>query len=444
MPGNLLSADIAFPTFTAGQSADEKLGVVTNYLYMLLEQLRYTMANLGAGNFNDTELAEIGETITKPISIKLEDAEGNISALTIRADQLTSRMEDAEGNISSIDQYAKSITLSVSNGDTYSSIQLKAGSTVISSQTIYMNGLVTFTGLADGTTTINGGCIKTGTIDAQRINLTGAITWSDLASDAQGKVNSASSLASTANQNATTANNTISGWQYQGTTYIDGTKLMTGTVTASTIQGGQIALMATEDIQAGILGLTAASTAGIAVNLTSLGALRLRANQGDIYISRDEGSYPTFLHFQDRDIAVGVDNYTTQLATFRPNMDDVFNLGDSSHAWKQLYLASPIISSSDRRRKAEISYELERYDAVFDALKPASFLLLRHEGDGKHVGFVAQDVEEALSSAGLERGDLAALVCENDVYALRYEEFIPLCVWQIQQLKARVAALEGE
>ena len=436
MPGNLLSADIAFPTFTAGQSTDEKLGVVTNYLYMLLEQLRYTMANLGAGNFNDTELAEIGETITKPLSIKLEDAEGNISALTIRADQLTSRMEDAEGNISSIDQYAKSITLSVSNGDTYSSIQLKAGSTVISSQTIYMNGLVTFTGLADGTTTINGGCIKTGTIDAQRINLTGAITWSDLASDAKGQIN-------TANQNAASANDTVTAWKYQGTTYIDGTKLMTGTVTASTIQGGQIALMATEDIQAGFLGLTAASTAGIAVNLTSLGALRLRANQGDIYISRDEGSYPTFLHFQDRDIAVGVDNYTTQLATFRPNMDDVFNLGDSSHAWKQLYLASPIISSSDRRRKAEISYELERYDAVFDALKPASFLLLRHEGDGKHVGFVAQDVEEALSSAGLERGDLAALVCENDVYALRYEEFIPLCVRQIQQLKARVAALEG-
>ena len=436
MPGNLLSADIAFPTFTAGQSTDEKLGVVTNYLYMLLEQLRYTMANLGAGNFNDTELAEIGETITKPISIKLEDAEGNISALTILAGQLTSRMEDAEGNISSIDQYAKSITLSVSNGDTYSSIQLKAGSTVISSQTIRMNGLVTFTGLADGTTTIDGGCIKTGTIDAQRINLTGAITWSDLASDAQGQIN-------TANQNATTANNTISGWKYQGTTYIDGTKLMTGTVTASTIEGGEVYLMAGENLPAGILGLTAASTAGIAVNLTSLGALRLRANQGDIYISRDEGSYPTFLHIQDRDIIVGVNNSSTQLANFRPNLDDVFNLGTSTQTWKKLYLASPIISSSDRRRKSEISYELERYDAVFDGLCPASYRLSRHEGEGKHIGFVAQDVEQVLFAAGLERDDLAALVYEDDVYALRYEEFIPLCVRQIQQLKARVAALEG-
>lgn len=371
------------------------------------------------------QIAETKSLISKTseeILLQVEnELEGLSSSFSVQLDNITGRVNGLDGEFAELSLTLDGLTVTDSTGKTV------INGSMIQTSNLYVNA-----------------ANISGTLRANQINLTGAITWSDLASDAQGKVNSASSLASTANQNATAANNTISGWKYQGTTYIDGTKLMTGTVTASTIQGGQIALMATEDIQAGILGLTAASTAGIAVNLTSLGALRLRANQGDIYISRDEGSYPTFLHFQDRDIAVGVDNYTTQLATFRPNMDDVFNLGDSSHAWKQLYLASPIISSSDRRRKAEISYELERYDAVFDALKPASFLLLRHEGDGKHVGFVAQDVEEALSSAGLERGDLAALVCENDVYALRYEEFIPLCVRQIQQLKARVAALEGE
>ena len=371
------------------------------------------------------QLAQTRSLISKTseeILLQVEnELKGLSSSFSVQIDNITGRVNGLDGEFAELSLTLDGLTVTDPTGKTV------INGSMIQTSNLYVNAA-----------NING------TLQANQINLTGAITWSDLASDAQGKVNSASSLASTANQNATTANNTISGWKYQGTTYIDGTKLMTGTVTASTIQGGQIALMATEDIQAGILGLTAASTAGIAVNLASLGALRLRANQGDIYISRDEGSYPTFLHFQDRDIAVGVNNYTTQLATFRPNMDDVFNLGDSSHAWKRLYLASPIISSSDRRRKAEISYELERYDAVFDALKPASFLLLRHEGDGKHVGFVAQDVEEALSSAGLERGDLAALVCENDVYALRYEEFIPLCVRQIQQLKARVAALEGE
>lgn len=440
MPGNLLSADIAFPTFTAGQSADEKLSVVTNYLYMLLEQLRYTMANLGAGNFNDTELAEIGETITKPLSIKLEDAEGNISALTIRADQLTSRMEDAEGNISSIDQYAKSITLSVSNGDTYSSIQLKAGSTVISSQTIYMNGLVTFTGLADGTTTINGGCIKTGTIDAQRINLTGAITWSDLASDAKGQIN-------TANQNAASANNTVTAWKYQGTTYIDGTKLMTGTVTASTIQGGQVKLLAGSSegsLQAGILGITAASSSELAINLTSLGALRFRANDGDVYISADGYNFPTYIQLSNNIITLGVNSTSAQYSYVLPNRSGITSLGNTNLPFDTVYITTGPIVISDRRAKADLAYDLDRYDSFFNALRPVSYRLAEGNDGARHLGLVAQDVELALEETGLAPGDLAALVKERDTYALRYEEFIPLCVRQIQQLKARVAALEGE
>lgn len=50
-------------------------------------------------------------------------------------------------------------------------INLYNGNTFISSDTITFSGLVTFTGLQNGTTTIDGSCIKTGTIDAARINL---------------------------------------------------------------------------------------------------------------------------------------------------------------------------------------------------------------------------------------------------------------------------------
>ena len=108
MPSNLLAVDTGFPQLTEEQSAEEKFSVITNYLYMLMEQLRYSMANLGAGNFNDAELDAIGKTITAPIYIDLENAAGAIHELRITADQLTSRMEDAEGNISSIEQYARS------------------------------------------------------------------------------------------------------------------------------------------------------------------------------------------------------------------------------------------------------------------------------------------------------------------------------------------------
>ena len=83
-------------------------------------------------------------------------------------------MEDAEGNISSIEQYAAGPPPGGSNGGTLSSIKLLADGVAVSSQVIVMDGLVAFKGLEDGTTIINGGCIQTGTIDAEYLNLRGS------------------------------------------------------------------------------------------------------------------------------------------------------------------------------------------------------------------------------------------------------------------------------
>lgn len=195
MPSNMLSVDTSFPTFTKDQPVEEKIDVITNYLYMLMEQLRYSMGNLGAGNFNDAELDGIGKHIREPIYIELDSVNGNITDLEVIAGKLSSRIESAEGDISSIEQYAKSITMEVSNGDTFSSIKLLADGAVITSQTIHMTGLVTFTGLEDGSTVINGGCIQTGTIDAEYLNLTGAITFPDLSEDVRNDINDAYDLA---------------------------------------------------------------------------------------------------------------------------------------------------------------------------------------------------------------------------------------------------------
>ena len=235
MPSNLLSVDTAFPFFTPDQTNEEKLDVVTNYLYMLMEQLRYTLQNLGAGNFNDTELGEIGKIITEPIYIDLENAAGAIADLTITADQLTSRLEDAEGDISSIDQYAKSITLSVENGETTSTIKLLAGGVQIVSQIIQMDGLVTFTGLEDGTTVINGGCIQTGTIDAEYLNLTGAITFTDLASGVQDDIDNARTTANDAYDLA--YENQLP--DYIHSTYISSTEIRSPTIIAGEFYGNE-------------------------------------------------------------------------------------------------------------------------------------------------------------------------------------------------------------
>lgn len=69
MPGSILNADINFPHFTGQETTDEKLSIVTDYLYMLYEQLRYSMSNLGVENFNDAELKDIITMSAKQIDL---------------------------------------------------------------------------------------------------------------------------------------------------------------------------------------------------------------------------------------------------------------------------------------------------------------------------------------------------------------------------------------
>ena len=140
------------------------------------------------------QLAETRSLISKTseeILLKVEnELEGLSSSFSVQLQQIQSQVTGLDGQVSSITQKVDNITLSVSNGSTSSSISLSVGGVTVSSQTIQMNGLVTFTGLANGTTTIDGACIKTGTIEASRIdtdslyvnaaNITGSLTIGQL------------------------------------------------------------------------------------------------------------------------------------------------------------------------------------------------------------------------------------------------------------------------
>lgn len=109
---------------------------------------------------------------------------------------------------------------------------------------------VTFTGLSEGTTIIDGGCIKTGTIDADRLNLTGSISFGDLTTEVQTEINSASEDAAEATELANSASSAASGaysvarsianGSYVGGTFIDKT-----TIKAPTIIGNEIKVYGT-------------------------------------------------------------------------------------------------------------------------------------------------------------------------------------------------------
>lgn len=145
MPSNLLNVDTGFPDLSGNRSTDEKFRMVSDYLYMLREQLQYSMANLGRENFNDNSFDDIAHIINEPVYVRLEDTDGKLSSLIQTVDGFDLRVE---------------------NGETSSVIRLMAGRAEISSQVIRMSGLVTFTGLENGTTVIDGACIRTGSVIA--------------------------------------------------------------------------------------------------------------------------------------------------------------------------------------------------------------------------------------------------------------------------------------
>lgn len=75
-----------FPTFTKNQSADEKIDIITNYLFSLLEQLRYTLMNLGVENINQAELGNITEIVNKPVN---EDMKKFVESLAKDTESVT-------------------------------------------------------------------------------------------------------------------------------------------------------------------------------------------------------------------------------------------------------------------------------------------------------------------------------------------------------------------
>lgn len=139
MPVSLLNADTSFPSFTEGTSTSEKVDVMMNYLYMLLEELRYTFGNLGTENFNDKSLDELSVQLTKPVYGMIEDAtaglthefeitaqglqsqissvDGRVTSLSTTVDGLNTRVSDAEGRVSSLTQTVNGFETRVSNAE---------------------------------------------------------------------------------------------------------------------------------------------------------------------------------------------------------------------------------------------------------------------------------------------------------------------------------------
>lgn len=187
MPSNLLNADVGFPQLKKDQSNDEKIDKIVNYLYMLLEQLRYSFGNMDKDNFSASGLDELQRLITDPIYMRIEDEERSISTLTLTAQGLQAQVTSAAGAASAAQQTANSITFDVTNGADRSYFHMYRNGVLVASDTIRFTGNVVFASdLTDGETIISGDNIQTGyisasrigtgTLDADELTLTGLLT----------------------------------------------------------------------------------------------------------------------------------------------------------------------------------------------------------------------------------------------------------------------------
>lgn len=249
------------------------------------------------------QLAETRSLISKTseeILLKVEnELEGLSSSFSVQLQQIQSQVTGLNGQVSSITQKVDNITLSVSNGSTSSSISLSVGGVTVSSQTIQMNGLVTFTGLANGTTTIDGACIKTGTIEASRIdtdslyvnaaNITGSLTIGQLPNNVATTGDIPDRVSELLNDE---------GYQTERgvVEIIDGTVTADYVnalrITARTLQGREVELLDSGGSKVGAMDIVNTNTGdGLTIG-TNRGGIRIETGQsGNVYISSGYGPF---------------------------------------------------------------------------------------------------------------------------------------------------------
>lgn len=132
--------------------------------------------------------------------------------------------------------------------------------------------------------------------------------------------------------------------------------------------------------------------------------------------------------------------------------ENPFKGGYSSGGWK---------TTSDRRKKKDFRKLLEddRFERFFELLQPMEYRLIEND-EKMHIGFVAQDVEQAMTDCGISENEFYGLEHAvfyekdfesneewkkfleqnggaNDMYTLCYQEFIALNTTMIQKLQNR-------
>ena len=107
MSTNWVVLDSDFPTFSGEESPEEMIGSILNYLYMMKEQLQYSLNNLTADNWNATALKDLTEEQQSDITQWMQRASGQVTTLSGTVEQLAARvtaLNDLSSKVSELEE----------------------------------------------------------------------------------------------------------------------------------------------------------------------------------------------------------------------------------------------------------------------------------------------------------------------------------------------------
>ena len=418
-------SEIQLPRFDAG----DQLGTLKklyNVVRELQEMLQFVLANLDGDNiegykeiFNRLEGADGAVSLLKQtaeeISAQVRRGAGQIADLIVRADGITQRVQDTEKGVGELKVTADGISQRVAdNAGNITSLQTTA------------SGLAGRVSDAEGN--ISSLHMTASGLKSQVSNVEGSL------STVQQTASSLTSTVSDLNGKYTSIKQTVDSIGLEGVvTFTDLEKKGKSTINGGNISTGNIDL----------------ESVTLSNNYGSLTMGRGSTGTDNTRGARLNGPITTQGRFDYANYFFASD------AAVRMSGEDEFGINSFYVSPDEIHADIAIDVGSDERIKNSISYDVAgRYGAFYRALKPARYRMNSSRSERFHTGFIAQQLRDALIGSGLASQDLAALVQQDydpaaedgggGQYSIRYGELVALNTAMVQQLLARVDALEAE
>ena len=407
MPTTFQLVETTFPN-GEGKDTQEQINGVYDYLFVLLEQLRYTLFNLDGSNINQNALSEFIKNISEPIYAKIDDTDKNVNEISVTAKGLDARLSDAEGDITQLDTTAKGLQASVSN----------------------LDGAIT-------------------NIKADVNGIRATVSTKIDATQAQSIFNQSAqgfTLAATSGENGTIFELNYNGAQIASTgsidLYVDAVNIY-GTLTATKLRGGSISVVDDDNNECGTIQTTYASSSDYKLDISS-SAMELFAEDGSLFIASGwdrSNKYHASIEVDGNSEEVQIKGDVI------PNADDVYNLGSPNFVWSAIYCSTNELNGSDRNIKNSIEALPEKYVRMFELVEPKRYKLNNGTSGRYHAGFIAQEVEAAMQKCGITSQEFAGWAAAkrkdgSETYFLRYSEFIPVLWAKVREQEERLKRLE--